>query len=326
MMKILLLSNQGMVEPFVGNPIMLRYRDALLNDERIEEVKMLRCKKPFKVRKELRSNAKQVDIIHIHFGGLYALIIWFLLFGINKPKFITLHGTEIHAKAIKTAKSFSEKFRIKLNQYSSFISLLCYTRCGFVAKEMENYIPFFLRKVLNKKKFIQPLGVDYKLFSPTDKIEAQIQLGLKTSKYILFSDVHNNTIKRRDIAKAIVDRLPEYELLIMCRVNPKEVPLYINACDCILLTSDQEGSPNIIREALSLNKPVFSVDVGDAAKQLEGLKNSAIISRNPEKAAETIKHSLLCTYSDNSRETRRAILDFSECTKSVIQIYIDSLK
>lgn len=325
-MKILLLSNQGMVEPFVGNPIMLRYRDALLNDERIEEVKMLRCKKPFKVRKELRSNAKQVDIIHIHFGGLYALIIWFLLFGINKPKFITFHGTDIHAKAIKTAKSFSEKFRIKLNQYSSFISLLCYTRCGFVAKEMENYIPFFLRKVLNKKKFIQPLGVDYKLFSPTDKIEAQIQLGLKTSKYILFSDVHNNTIKRRDIAKAIVDRLPEYELLIMCRVNPKEVPLYINACDCILLTSDQEGSPNIIREALSLNKPVFSVDVGDAAKQLEGLKNSAIISRNPEKAAETIKHSLLCTYSDNSRETRRAILDFSECTKSVIQIYIDSLK
>lgn len=325
-MKILLLSNQGMVEPFVGNPIMLRYRDALLNDERIEEVKMLRCKKPFKVRKELRSNAKQVDIIHIHFGGLYALIIWFLLFGINKPKFITFHGTDIHAKAIKTAKSFSEKFRIKLNQYSSFISLLCYTRCGFVAKEMENYIPFFLRKVLNKKKFIQPLGVDYKLFSPTDKIEAQIRLGLKTSKYILFSDVHNNTIKRRDIAKAIVDRLPEYELLIMCRVNPKEVPLYINACDCILLTSDQEGSPNIIREALSLNKPVFSVDVGDAAKQLEGLKNSAIISRNPEKAAETIKHSLLCTYSDNSRETRRAILDFSECTKSVIQIYIDSLK
>lgn len=40
----------------------------------------------------------------------------------------------------------------------------------------------------------------------------------------------------------------------MCGVKPDEVPYYINACEFALLTSDEEGSPNIIREVLSLNK------------------------------------------------------------------------
>lgn len=127
-MKILLLSNQGMVAPFVGNPIMLRYRDAILSDSSVESVDMLRCKNPFKVRMELRRKAKQADLIHLHFGGMYALIVWFLLIGIDKPKFITFHGTDIHAKAFKTAKSVLTKIKIKLNQYASFLSILCYTK------------------------------------------------------------------------------------------------------------------------------------------------------------------------------------------------------
>lgn len=325
-MKVLLLSNQGMVEPFVGNPIMLRYRDALLNDKRIDDVKMLRCNRPFSVAKELRSMAQQVDIIHVHFGGIYALATWLLLLGINKPKFITFHGTDIHAKALRTAKSFSEKLRIKLNQYSSFLSIICFSKCGFVAQEMEKYIPSFLRKILVEKNFIQALGVDYNLFSPMKKIEAQKRLRLMPGKYVLFSDVHNTSVKRRDIAEDIVNRLEGYKLLIMCGVKSDEVPLYINACEFILLTSDQEGSPNIIREALSLNKPVFSVEAGDAVKQLEGLCNSAIISRNPDIAAQQIKNLLMIAYKDNSRETKKSIIDFSECSRSTIQLYVDSVK
>ena len=320
-MKILLLSNQGMVEPFVGNPIMIRYRDSLYNDNRIEEVRMIRCKHPFKVIKELRNDAKQVDLIHIHFGGLYALVTWILLFDINKPKIITFHGTDIHAKAIKTSKSLLEKIRIKINQYSSFISILLYDKCGFVAEEMEKYLPFFIRKICKKKFFIQLLGVDYQLFHLMDKISAQQHLGLKHGKYILFSDVHNTTIKRRDIAQKIVDELPKYDLLLMCGVNSKEVPYYINASEAILLTSDQEGSPNIIREALSLNKPVFSVDVGDASKQLFGLKNSCIIPRNPNDAALIIIENISKEYIDNTRDMRRNILDFCFCSKKVIDIY-----
>lgn len=325
-MKVLLLSNQGMAEPFVGNPIMLRLRDALLKDERIEEVKMLRCKKPFRVFSLLRKNAKEVDIIHLHFGGMYALLTWILLMGINKPKIITFHGTDIHAKAIKTTKSLKDKIKIKINQYASFISIMCYDKCGFVAEEMKQYLPLPFKKRLKDREYIHRLGVDYELFIPMDKDEAQKELGISKGKYLLFSDVNNTKIKRRDIAKSIADLLPGYQLLIMCGVLAKDVPTYINASECVLLTSDQEGSPNIIREALSLNKPVFSVEVGDAAKQLKGLGNSRIISRDPQHAAKEILESLHAPYKDMTRDTRKNILDMRECVNSVIYEYEKCLK
>lgn len=322
-MKVLLISNQGMTDGIIGNPVMLRMRDSLLADERIENVLMLRCKNPLLVRKELREKANKSDVIHIHFGGMYALLTWFLLMGINRPKLITFHGTDIHAKTIKTTKSIASKIRIKLNQWASFISIYLFDKVGFVAEDMMCYIPKNVKKYLLKKCFIQKLGVDYNTFIEIDKKEAKSRLKLTDSiKYVLFSDISGGSIKRRDIAIRIVEKLGEpYHLLIMCGVNPNEVPVYINACDFVLLTSDEEGSPNIIREALSLNKPVFSVEVGDARKQLEELENSAIISRDPYEAACAIKDVLDKPYSDNSRETKRSLLDLNEITKEVINIY-----
>lgn len=321
-MKVLLLSNQGMTNNIIGNPIMLRMRDTLKEDSRIEEVKMLRCKTPFKVRKELRAMAKDVDVIHLHFGGTYAFVVWLLLIGIKKPKFITFHGTDIHAKAIKTAKSKKEKFRIKLNQVLSFLCIPLYDRCGFVAKEMIDYVPSWLQGQVQRKGFIQSLGVDYNRYVPMAREDAQKHLNLAPGHYVLFSDVHNSKIKRRDIAEAIIKELGgKYQLLIMCGVQFNEVPYYINACDFVLLTSDEEGSPNIIREALSLNKPVFSVEVGDAALQLNGLNNSRIISRNPKEASKVILKTLSESYTENSREMFASKLNFASCNKKIIDMY-----
>lgn len=322
-MRILLLSNQGMTDGIIGNPVMLRMRDALLADKRIEEVLMLRCKHPFSVRKELRKKAKQVDIIHIHFGGMYALATRLLLAGINKPTIITFHGTDIHAKTIRTTKSLKGKVRIRLNQWASFFSFILFEKLGFVAEDMISYVPNYLKKQLRKKGFIQKLGVDYKTFVIEDKNEAKKKLNLDPHfRYALFSDISGSSIKRRDIAKDIVNAIGEpYQINIMCGVNPNDVPTYINASDFVLLTSDEEGSPNIIREAQALNKPVFSVEVGDAKTQLDGLINSAIISRNPNEAAETIKMMLNKPYIDNTRETKRSLLDLNEITKEVINIY-----
>lgn len=92
-----------------------------------------------------------------------------------------------------------------------------------------------------KKVFLQLLGVDYETFVLSTTSEAQKQLGLEQGHYVLFSDVANTPIKRRDIAEAIVNNMgKKYKLLIMCGVKPNVVPLYINAADFVLLTSDEE--------------------------------------------------------------------------------------
>lgn len=110
----------------------------------------------------------------------------------------------------------------------------------------------------------------------------------------------------------------------MCGVKPNVVPLYINAADFVLLTSDEEGSPNIIREALALNKRVYSVDVGDVAKQLKGLENSLIVSRNALDASKAILQNLQCAYIDNTRTKQQKVLDFKCINEKVIDLYENS--
>lgn len=323
-MKILLVSNQHPNEQGVGNPIMYRMRNALQEDERISKVEFLPFYNNLDAITQIRNAAKEYDLVHVHFGGLYALIIWIALIGVNCKKFITFHGTDIHAKALKTAKDWKERLRIRLNQKASFLSIRLFDRCGFVAKEMMDYVPSCLNNQM-KKAFHQPLGVDYTTFKEMDKTIARKKLGKNDDKkLILFSDVSNTSIKRRDIAEGIAFELgEEYEIMIMCGVKPIDVPYYINACDFALLTSDEEGSPNIIREVLSLNKPFFSVEVGDAAMQLTGLQNSSIISREPKEAAATIREYINKEYTDNTREALRDRLDFTRINRGVVDKYLE---
>lgn len=324
-MKVLLVSNQHPNEHGVGNPIMYRMRNALQEDERVDKVEFVPFYNSLRAIKNIRSAAKQYDVVHIHFGGLYALILWIALIGVKGKKFITFHGTDIHAKALKTAKGWKERLKIRLNQKASFLSIRLFDRCGFVAKEMMDYVPSCFDKQMKKKVFLQPLGVDYSSFIEMDKSAARKELGkIDGKKLILFSDVSNTSIKRRDIAEGIARELGnEYELMIMCGVKPNEVPYYINACDFALLTSDEEGSPNIIREVLSLNKPFFSVEVGDAAMQLAGLQNSCIISRDTEEAAATIREYMNKEYNDNTREKLGDRLDFTRINRGVVDKYLE---
>jgi len=59
------------------------------------------------------------------------------------------------------------------------------------------------------------------------------------------------------------------------------MPLYFNAADCLILTSDFEGSPTVVKEAMACNLPIVSVDVGDVSKRLTGVFPSCVVSRDP---------------------------------------------
>lgn len=325
-MKVLLVSNEFTRPGRIGNPILCRLQKALQKCDKIDSVDFVPFRNSLTSFCKIRSAAKKVDIIHVQFGGMYAFLVWLCMIGIHKPKFLTFHGTDIHAKEIKTTKSYLIKLKIWLNQKASFCSFFLFHRLGFVSNTLLPYVPKWILSSCHKKLFLQPLGVDYDLFQPITKEEACNILGIKCKKYVLFSDKSNTSLKRRDLAERIIKDLKlGYEILPMCGIAPYLVPIYINASDFILLTSDEEGSPNIVREALSLNKRVFSVDVGDVKQQISGLNNSSIISRIPEEAVDTIKKKLSNPYVDNTRETLQNKIDFNKIANSLVSVYAESL-
>lgn len=322
-MRILIISNEYPHPDRPHNPIIQRIVAATAADERVESVEFVPFTNRFSDFGKIRSAAKRNGLIHIHFGGAYALLVWIALIGIRKPKFITFHGTELHMGELSTEQRPLFRLKIRINQKCSFLSLHCFNRCGFVNKSLIDFIPPGLKAKTSGKYFIQHLGVDYGLFRIIPKEKAREMLSIVSNrKQVLFSDLSGTPLKRRDIAQSIVSALgSDFELLVMNRVKPELVPVYLNACDFLLLTSDAEGSPNIVREALSLNVPVFSVNVGDVAEQIAGLKNSAIISREPEEAARTILDIFSSTPDCKTRDILFSRLNFNEQVKEVTNIY-----
>ena len=58
--------------------------------------------------------------------------------------------------------------------------------------------------------------------------------------------------------------LPIYlELRIASDIPYEVIPIYTAACDVILCTSESEGWPNSVKEALACNVPFVSTDVSD---------------------------------------------------------------
>ncbi len=320
-MKILIVSNEYTTPKRLGNPIIERIIEATRNDERVESVNFCPFKNTFGSFPKIRKDAKLNDIVHIHFGGIYALLVWIYLIGLRTPKLITFHGTDLHAGELATTKPLLSRIKIRLNRVASIISVMLFSSVGLVSDSLIDYIPKLVLNRCKTKIFIQSLGVDFSLFKEKSTIEAQKELGLECGKYILFSDKSNTPIKRKDLAEEIVSHLNGYKLLIMCGVSPVTVPLYLNSSDAVLITSDMEGSPNIVREALALNKRVFSVDVGDVRKQIEGLKDSSIISRTAKEAANLIGELLNRDYSDNTRTKLKNNLDINRLTSKVVDIY-----
>lgn len=283
-MKILVLSNQlSSNKSRVYNPVIKNLNDAILKKgiELTEYSIDVGAHGMFAYFRlllkliELRMFSIKYDRYHVHFGGVQGLLV--ALFFRHKT-IISFHGTDLHGGS---PRGFKGWVKSKINVFLSRISIILSGKCTVVSRNLLQYIPkSFLKKVV-----IIPTGVDEKHFLPLEKVNCRLQLGLNPNTvYLLFSDISSSSVKRRDIALKVVDLLnaddKKYELLIMNQVDYSQVPIYLYASDYLILTSDKEGSPNIVKEALYCKLKVMSTDVGDVSDYVTKPERGFIFSSN----------------------------------------------
>jgi teichuronic acid biosynthesis glycosyltransferase TuaC len=170
-----------------------------------------------------------------------------------------------------------------------------------------------------------PSGLDFGLFRPMPQDEARRHLGLPSDKrLVLFVGDPHLVRKRYDLASdavAILNRSLPAELLVAWGTPHTDIPYYMNAADAMVFTSRQEGSPNVVKEALACNLPVVSVRVGDVALRLKGIEGCELCE---DDRAETIAAALERVLRRNRRVAGRdAVSDLDErrLTEQVIAVY-----
>jgi len=141
-----------------------------------------------------------------------------------------------------------------------------------------------------------PCGVDMHLFRPMDQGECRARLGLPADKKLVLFVAELRPEKRLDIAQAAVERLKAagepVELVIVTARPHEEIPVWMNACDVFVMTSEVEGSPVTLKEAMACNLPVVSVAVADVPALIGGVEGCFLCDRDPVDVAAKLKQSL----------------------------------
>jgi teichuronic acid biosynthesis glycosyltransferase TuaC len=170
-----------------------------------------------------------------------------------------------------------------------------------------------------------PCGVDFDVFKPMDKGRAREQLGLPPDRrLVLFVGNYPERRKRFDIVEDAVAQLKrggmDVDLITAYKQTYDKVPVYMNACDAMVLPSEREGSPQVVKEAMACNLPVVSVDVGDVPDVLAGVRNCYVCPREASSIAGKLAVILeRCERSDGRAKTAR--YELGAIAKRIVDVY-----
>jgi len=234
-----------------------------------------------KVRPKIRSG--RYDLVHAQFGqsGLLALPK-------RLPLVVTFRGDDIQG-------IISDRGRVALKgRVLQELCRLVARRADAVVVVSEHMKAFFRTQA---PVAVLPSGIDFQLFRSIPRDEARRQLGWPLDKrLVLFAGNPELPRKRYPLAKAAVDILGQtlpVELIVAWGVPHEDIPLYMSASDALVFTSMQEGSPNVVKEALACDLPVVSVPVGDVSERLQAVRGCELCSdEQPETIAAALERVL----------------------------------
>ena len=251
---------------------------------------------------DIRRAARCADLVHCHhaFSGLS-----YILSGATRPFVLSLLGDhERERPAIKAAT------RIAASQASTVI---------YKGR----------RPGLRGRLVHLPNGVDTNLFSPGSSEQARARLGLEPcATYVLFVSAagSGNPVKRHDLFLAVLAELVSQGVpahpLYLTGVERSLVPYYYQAANVLLQTSDHEGSPNCIKEAMVSEIPFVSTDVGNVREMASACPGCYIASTNSVGELSTlVAEALRYGPSAGRKRIRDLGLDASGVARRLMGIY-----
>ena len=214
-----------------------------------------------RARRRLQRMAADFDIVHAQYGSACALATAAIR---GLPKVLTIRGSDWNVcNAAGGFAYFHSRLASRMTRWSLGRYDHVLTVSHRMAMEVRRFSP-------RSSVLTMPSPIDLSRFVPRDRQEARALLGFpgSTEKWVLFNSLRpDNPVKRLALAREAFElanaKWGNLRLCVATGLPQEEVPLLTAACDVILCTSETEGWPNCVKEALACNVPFVSTDVSD---------------------------------------------------------------
>lgn len=255
--------------------------------------------------RELRRKHKRdrFDVVHAHhgLGGWTARALC-----AGAPLVVTFHGTDLEHRVVG-----------RMSQALARVATLPATVSTSLARRR---LP---RAGREQRVAVLPVGIDLDRFRRIERADARAELGLDPDgRYLLFPSDPARPEKRHDRASELAREVGA-ELLAYGRVDPEQVPFYVNAASAVVVTSEREGFGLAALEALACDVPVLSTDVGIAPLALTGIDGTLCAPFDTVAWAQLARKHLKTGDPRVSGRARASLFGRDRMARRVFQAYVD---
>ncbi len=251
---------------------------------------------------------RRYDIIHAHhaISGFVARLQFLY------PVVVTYHGGEVLVHVPPWLRFLARR------------GLRIFDRIIVVNQREKEFI-LDVKSVRDSRVIVIPCSVNLDQFHPIPLTEARALLELPMDKsLVLWAGEYWQYEKRFELVEEAMDvlkqRCLEAELVLVSGKPHSIIPIYMNACDALVLTSRSEGSPMVIKEAMACNLPIVSTRVGDVPEVIAGVEGCYLVDPVAEDVADKLLRVLQQRQRTGGRDEIKH-LGSGSITQRIIDVY-----
>jgi teichuronic acid biosynthesis glycosyltransferase TuaC len=247
---------------------------------------------------------QRFDLVHAHYG----LPGWCALLAGARPLIVTFHGTDVRHGVVGP---LSRRLAGRVDLVAAV------SRALFAPEDGRPGLPAVPGSA------VLPCGPDLGRFGPIPRSQARQSLGLDPDgRYLFFPADPARPEKRHDRAAELAASCGA-ELLSGGSIEPERMPLWLNAANAVLVTSDYEGFGLAAVEALACEVPVLSTPVGIAPYALGGIAGCLCAPFDSATWGAAVRLHLGATDPRVAGATRAASLSAARMAERAIEAYRD---
>ncbi len=245
---------------------------------------------------------ERFDLVHAHYG----LAGWVARLAGAKPLLVTFHGTDVRHHLVG---HLSRRLAWRADLVAGV------SRALFEPEDGRPGLPAVPGSA------VLPCGPDLGRFGPQPRAEARRRLGLDPAGSYLFFPADPARPEKRHDRAAEVAAACGADLVTGGSIEPEQMPLWLNAANAVLVTSDYEGFGMAAVEALACEVPVLSTPVGIAPYALRGIDGCLCAPFDVAAWAAVARRHLDAPDPRVAGSARAAILSAAAMAERVIEAY-----